>query len=127
MRLARTFVGGKFNEGARLAWLALRERDWTVTDLRDRMLGPSGEPLAEGVVNRLLYGDTYPTIHSAVQIEDLLGVPPRAWVQTPARPFVLEAAKHAAKMSARNAPRKLRKSTGDLMDRSKRAAARVRA
>ncbi len=107
MATTRTTLGKRFSEGARLAWRALTERGWTASDLRERMTGPSGSLLGVGVVDRVLYGDSLPSLPSASQIETLLGVPMAAWARSPSRRFVLPAAKrHAAKMTTSTGARK---------------------
>lgn len=124
MKTTRTWLGEKFSEGARLAWLALRSKGWNISDLRARMVGPrSGEPLADGVVDPVLYGDRDPTIHLAAQLFRHLGVPMIAWVRRPSRRFVLEASKkHTARMRAtvtsRKGQRPRRKTPSDIVTRS---------
>ncbi len=95
-RTTRTNLGGLFSEGCRLAWRRLKELSWSTTDLRTRMTGREGEPLAVGVVDRVLYGDAVPSLGTALQLQRLLGVPPEAWEKGPTRRFVLPAAKRAA-------------------------------
>jgi len=124
MRTTRTDLGENFSEGARLSWLALRARGWSVADLRARMVGPrSGEPMAGGVLDPVLYGDRLPSFALAGQLAAALGVPVEAWARKPARRFVLEASKrHDAKVRGLTGSRKrgqLRsKTTSDGVRRS---------
>ena len=74
----RRHVGGNWNEGARLLWDAMRERRLNQADVRKLLRGRDGE-LAEGAVNRWLYGDRRPSLDLAVQLESALGVPVAAW------------------------------------------------
>lgn len=127
MATTRTTLGRNFGEGARLAWLALRRLEWTASDLRERMTGPTGDTIGVGVVDRILYGDGLPSIGSAAQLHELLGVPFTAWTKAPTRPFVLPAASRAAKMgstrSARN-PSHVRKTAEKRASSGTRSGAR---
>lgn len=90
----------------------MRERDWSATDLRRHLKAPSGKPLAGGIVDRLLYGDTKAPIGLAAQLEELLGVPAASWARSPTRQFVLAAAsriRSRTKVRTRKAPRKTAK------------------
>ncbi len=123
MSTTRTTLGKQFSEGARLAWLALAKRGWTASDLRERMTGTSGEILGVGVADRMLYGDSLPSLLSATQIEKLLGVPSAAWTRPPSRSFVLPAAKrHVARVTTSTSSRKTARSSSKAPPR--RASAR---
>jgi transcriptional regulator with XRE-family HTH domain len=76
---SRLELGDQFNEGARLLWLALKEREWSQWELRKHLTGRDDEPLSPGVVSRWLYGDRRPSLRMAIQIRDLLEVPIEAW------------------------------------------------
>lgn len=124
MRATRTTLGKHFSEGARLAWLALAERGWCANDLREQMKGRDDAPLGVGVVDGFLYGDGSLTLRSAVQVEDLLGVPVRAWLKPPTRAFSLEnlRRRHGPRVSANLPSRKVNTRTGASVDRCKRSA-----
>lgn len=98
-RTTRTTLGDSFNEGARLAWIALKRLGWSQTALTERMTGRGGAPLSGGQVDGWLYGDGLPGRASAEQLEALLDVPVSAWGRRPARRFVLPAVRHAEKMA----------------------------
>lgn len=102
MRTTRTTLGAHFTEGARLTWLALREREWTATDLRAMVKARDGEPVGGGTVDRWLYGDQLPGPLFTAQIETLLGVPAGAWGRRPTRRFVLEAARRVHRAPVRS-------------------------
>ena len=76
-------LGPKFSEGARLLWL------------RSRNLGHSPETIRQvigctnGVVNRWLYGERGIELALAVRVEDAYGIPVRAWLMKPTKPFRL--------------------------------------
>jgi hypothetical protein len=95
MRTTRTTLGPRFSEGARLTWLALREREWTATDLRARLRGRGEGPPGGGVIDRIMYGDSLPGVSLAAQLEALLKVPAATWARAPSRRFVLDAVKRA--------------------------------
>ncbi|XXX73902.1 hypothetical protein WMF30_40275 [Sorangium sp. So ce134] len=82
MRSYRLTLGRRFNEGARLTWLALRRLGWSQADLRRRVKAYPGE------LPKVLYGDKLPTLQLAADLQDLLKVPVKAWNQPPTEPFV---------------------------------------
>jgi transcriptional regulator with XRE-family HTH domain len=88
--LTRESLGRHFNEGARLLWLALRERDWNQS-VAERQLGVS-----PGLVNRWLYGERRPGLEHALLIERALGIPASGWHREPALAFEPPAAAAAA-------------------------------
>ncbi len=77
----RTTFGKGFSEGARQLWLALDKKGWGREELTSR-LGCS-----RGATSRWLYGDRVPDTEWLHKIEDLLGIPSRAWRQSAAKVF----------------------------------------
>lgn len=84
---SRRDLGDQFNEGARLLWLALRERDWSQWELCKHLTGRDGETLGPGIVCRWLYGDRRPSLRMAVELRDLLGIAIETWHAEPSEPF----------------------------------------
>jgi hypothetical protein len=82
MRLYRLRLGRRFNEGARLTWLALQRLGWSQADLRRKVKTHPGE------LPKVLYGDRLPTLQLAADLQDLLQVPVKAWSQPPTEAFV---------------------------------------
>jgi len=95
----RRKLGPNWNEGARLLWLAMLENDIKQSEVRKKLRGASGNELADGAVNRWLYGDRRPTGDLPHQIEDQFGVPARAWRQ-PALGGLPSRRRPAAKVAA---------------------------
>lgn len=85
MTYHRRAVGPKFNEGARLLWLALAKDKESINDVEEK----TGS--ASGTGSRWLYGDTKPMTPARFEIESLWGVPVRSWDDAPTEPFVVPA------------------------------------
>lgn len=81
--MSRTYVGKKFSEGTRLMWQFKDEKKLTVRGLAT-LLGWN-----PGKVSRYLNGDGDPSVHTAVEIEEKLGIPCKAWTLEPTKEFVL--------------------------------------
>lgn len=78
----RTRLGTKFSEAARTIWMQYILKDeWSFGFLAG-VLGTSS-----GTLTGWLFGDTVPTLASAIKIEDTIGVPPRLWLMKPYRSF----------------------------------------
>ena len=69
----RSTPGKKFNEGARLMWLALARGEWSVQSLADATRA------AKATVYRVLYGDRVANRTLAIALRDLIGIPVEAW------------------------------------------------
>jgi hypothetical protein len=82
----RIALGPRFNEGARLLWQVLLERQWSQGDMA-RAIGAK-----PGVVPRWLYGDTRPSWEWAARLLDVCGIPLAAQTSAPTIAFVLPAA-----------------------------------
>lgn len=80
---SRTTLGPKFTEGARLLWLTSGRMGHTQEDIR-RTVGCS-----RGLVHRWLFGDKGIDLAYAFRVEDVYGIPARAWLSKPARRFSL--------------------------------------
>ena len=85
------------NDGARLLWEVMTERNLTQVDVSAMLRGRSG-PLSDGAMSRWLHGDMRPSLSLALQLEELFGIPVQAWHQ-PAKVGALAPAK-----SSRRAP-----------------------
>lgn len=66
------------------------------------MVGDAGSEPGQGVVDRVLYGDSKASVSCALQLRDLLGVPVEAWVQKATRAFRAPA-KHSVRRVCKNA------------------------
>lgn len=80
-RLTRKHLGDKFCEGARLLWMVIIRRRLTFRDAGD-LAG-----LAEGVINRFLYGDRLPGRETAETLWRVYEVPFSSWSQRPRATF----------------------------------------
>lgn len=89
-RLYRTWLGGRFSEGARRLWLIIRENGWSQAHIM-RLVDA-----ADGVVGRWLYGDRCPSPIYAKLLEERLGILRDWWLTPPAEPFVVTAELHTA-------------------------------
>jgi hypothetical protein len=97
-RTSRRHLGPRFSEGARQLWIvAIFERRLTQEGIR-LALGKSGtfargaperSGTARGVVVRWLYGDQRAELDQAVMIEEVFGIPCKAWTLPAAEPFVV--------------------------------------
>ena len=83
----RSELGEHFNEGARLLWKVLDERECSQLQLQ-RDLG-----VPAGVVNRLLYGERRPGLKMALLIEEKFDIPLTSWNEAPKKKFTLPTAK----------------------------------
>lgn len=79
--LRRTNLGPLENEGARLLWLCLRDRKLTLSDLA-REIGTK-----PGMLNRWAWCDVRPSGEWALDLENKLGIPMRAWQEAPREKF----------------------------------------
>lgn len=86
----RRTLGTKFNEGARLLWLALAERRWS----RERLAEQLG--CNSGAVHRWLYGERKPGTSYATKLAALLAIPTDAWGRAPTAEFQPPGASHVA-------------------------------
>lgn len=86
VKLHRTNKGPRFNEGARLAWLALGRKKWTQARLREEL------GCADGLIARWLYGDRVPSAKWAAMIERVLGIRSSKWAESASQSFLLPAA-----------------------------------
>lgn len=82
MTFHRQAVGLKFNEGARLLWLALARNGESIRSVENRTTASVGASI------RWLYGDVRPMTAARFEIQKLWGVPVEAWDQEPTEPFV---------------------------------------
>ncbi|HEX4334630.1 MAG TPA: hypothetical protein VH062_01885 [Polyangiaceae bacterium] len=82
----RRNLGKHFSEGARLAWLELRARAWTLADLTKNS-GQDGS-----AIHRVMYGDRKPPLAVVLPLQQLFGVPVAMWALPPAEPFTLPGA-----------------------------------
>lgn len=78
---ARSKLGSKFSEGARLLWLACIKNGWSQADLRALL------KCSTGTVNRYLWGDRVPDRVMADRIREVAGVPIPTWDQPPKKAF----------------------------------------
>ncbi len=76
-RTRRTKLGRFFSEGARQLWLICGAERTNPEGLRQRL------GFGNGVVNRIMYGDTRPDLWSAYRIRDVLGIEPRLFLDGP--------------------------------------------
>src|ERR1700733_5519340 len=81
--LRRVRLGRYFSEGARQLWLHLLKASLTIEDVRRAGNWPRGVP------HRWLYGDTCPSLASAVILEKLFGIAATLWRKAPRRPFTI--------------------------------------
>jgi transcriptional regulator with XRE-family HTH domain len=91
----RRHLGEQWNEGARLLWVAMRDRGLNQAEVRKLLRGRDGEELSEGAVSRWLYGERRPSLDLAVQIEERFGVPVAAWRRDPDGPAPFEVVEKA--------------------------------
>jgi transcriptional regulator with XRE-family HTH domain len=89
-RLSRQTLGAKFNEGARLLWLALLSRGWSQFAATHEL------GLGKGQLSKILYGDQRPGRAKAEKIKVKLGIHPTLWDRAPAEPFSPPAAADVA-------------------------------
>lgn len=90
-------AGKKWNEGARLSWISMRERSMSQADLNRTLaehLGGSNKRI--GYANRVLYGVRLPPYQVRLAIEAILGTPMGAWDQPALEPFSQELTQRAA-------------------------------
>lgn len=93
----RRHLGEQWNEGARLLWVAMRDRGLNQSDVRKLLRGRDGEELSDGAVSRWLYGERRPSLDLAIQLEEQLAVPMATWRREASGPppFEVEAEKTA--------------------------------
>jgi len=92
----RTNLGSVVNEGARLAWLKMRERDWDQSKLRAEIKAQTGKEITSGALVKYLYCDRRPGVQWTIVFETVLGIAPAQWHQEPSVPFAPPAAEKAA-------------------------------
>lgn len=87
----RDHLGENFSEGARLLWLKLPKlaRGWGVEPVSAREELTKRLSAARGTVSRYLYGDRRPDLVQAGKLEEIAGIPMRAWNELPKKPFTL--------------------------------------
>ncbi len=85
-RRTRTALGPHFSEGARLMWLALRERGQSDYAFSKEF------GVGRSTVLKWLYGDSLPSRLWGIEIERLLGIAPGLFDVPPKRAFVLPGA-----------------------------------
>jgi hypothetical protein len=86
-KLHRVAAGPRWNEGARLSWIALRRLGWNQSQLNKELGTLTGTPPKLGYANKILYGDQRPGREISAALETLLGVPLLAWGQEAREPF----------------------------------------
>ena len=85
----RTELGPLFSEAARIIWTTYIIRDGlSINFVAKRLIGVSS-----GRLTSWLYGDQLPSLRKAIDMEDMLGIEPRLWLETPVRRFTPPAAK----------------------------------
>lgn len=89
IQFSRTALGPKFSEGARLVWVSAQAEEWSLNFIA-RLLDVSVTRVVAWV-----YGDDLPSLRHAVTIEEVIGVPARAWLSPPAEAFSPPASREA--------------------------------
>ncbi len=82
-RRTRIDKGDKFSEGSRKLWIALQKRGWSMQQARAEL------KLAEGVLNRILYGDRRAGFRLAMLFEKKFQIPLTDWSQSAKKDFAL--------------------------------------
>ena len=79
----RAHVGRYFSDGARQMWRMIEAGVLCLEDV-----GRAGS-WSRGLPHHWLYGDRRPSLHSALALEKLYGIPVEAWTAAPSEPFAL--------------------------------------
>jgi transcriptional regulator with XRE-family HTH domain len=82
MRNHRKVLGDRFNEGARLLWLAIQAKSLSHASAA-KVLGWS-----RATISRVIYGDVVPGIGLLADVKREFKVPLDAWALAPTREFV---------------------------------------
>lgn len=82
-RRKRLDKGEVFSEGSRKLWIALQKRGWSLLQARTEL------GLAEGVLNKILYGDRRAGFRLAVILEKEFRIPLGDWAIPAKKDFAL--------------------------------------